>query len=97
MKAKRISKFGFECPACGNIHPSESKLPATDAWIVAEDNPVFAGQFVFEEPSKTKVYRYSEEEEDCVGEQEPEYAEVWQCGECEAVHLDKDEAKECCR
>lgn len=99
MRAKRVTKFGFECPVCNAIHAHDEKLETSDAWRV---NEVSDGaddlHYTLEEPQTAQVYLYDKDNDnDCIGEDEPTYQEVWRCGECETDYLDKDEAKACCR
>lgn len=98
MKATRITKFGFTCPVCSDIHAPDAKLETTTMWELQDPNAVLAECYVIDEPNEVEVYRYDEENsEDCIGPDEPEYQECWQCSECETNYLDKDEAKECCK
>ena len=95
MKVTTVSKFGFECPECGEIHTSETKLEAETAWRV-DKNALLGDGYVFDQPEEVEAFRYFDDDE-CVGTNEPEYRTAYQCGECETVYLDKDEAKECCK
>lgn len=62
-----------------------------DYWPCPDDDDQLSG-----EPVPTSRWRYECGE---LGDEEdrPETIEAWQCGECEEVYADRDEAKECCR
>jgi hypothetical protein len=99
MKVTRLTKWAFTCPVCSEIHTPDSELEPKQAWDLgsAEVFATGSGGIVFEAPLEIKAYRYNDEDAECVGVDEPEYTPGYQCGECETIYIDKDEARECCK
>ena len=108
MKATKVSKYGFQCPDCQDVHHVEEMLDPRKAWELDTDpsnydepsNLITTNStnmsYSLEEPRTVELYVY-DEEGGCAGTDEPSYVPAWQCGECETVYLDKDEAKDCCK
>lgn len=106
MKAEKCSDYGFECPACSEVHSVEEKLEPQEAWPLFEhddyegdENKVSDGSqswIINEPPQPVQLYTYNEEDEQCIGEAEPKYKPAYVCGKCETKFLSKKAANECC-
>jgi hypothetical protein len=102
MRAKRVTKFGFWCPYCNELHTPDEKLEQFPAWRCDEVTQgaienASEPSYTFSDPEPVNVYLYDIANNDsCIGEDEPEYRDVWRCGQCKTNYLDKKPAKACC-
>jgi hypothetical protein len=99
MKAKRTVNYGYKCPECQTSF-SDEDWTQRRMWIVADcysSECSECGEYHFtEEPTEVMGWECGD---NCIMCQssEPDFVEMWRCGECETDYADKEEAGECCQ
>ncbi|MHB1702330.1 MAG: hypothetical protein ACYCSN_19800 [Acidobacteriaceae bacterium] len=95
MRPKKVE--GYDCPVCDDFHvgtPEESGSYRIemDELEGPEDEPA---RYLTELPELVGIFVC--ESGEILGEDSPLVAERYQCGECEELYEDREEAKECCK
>lgn len=94
MRSRKVR--AIECPECGEVHilaPGE-KPKSTEAWYLPGD--VYEDTALTdEEPEKVEAYHLPCEH--LVRVEEVSIDAMYQCGECEEVYENREDARDCCK
>lgn len=98
MKVKRYSKLAYPCPACDGWHEGvPERLYVYDVSDI-DHLPVNPQEYPQgADPPEVVERSLCPEESEWFDPDDVEPGEAWQCGECDGIFADRDEAKECCR
>jgi len=89
MRPRKI-KQAYVCPDCDELHEGDPAV--LQAWKVED---VGDNDLTSTEPEEVEACMT-----DCevlVKREDIEIIEAYQCGECETIHADRDEARDCCK